>query len=215
MDKYKETFETWNKIAELYQNKFMDMELYNDTYNFICNSITKPKARLLEIGCGPGNITKYLLAKKRDFKILGIDMAPNMVALAQKNNPTANFKVMDIRQLYKMDEKFDGIIGGFCLPYLSTKECNDLLCNAFHLLNESGLIYVSFVDGDPSKSDFKEGSAGRVFFNYHRINDIKQQLTSANFGDLTTFEVQYKTSETAFETHTIITARKKENRNNF
>jgi 2-polyprenyl-3-methyl-5-hydroxy-6-metoxy-1,4-benzoquinol methylase len=59
MDRYKETFATWNKIASIYQDKFMELELYNDTYDFICSSIDKPKAKLLEIGCGPGNITKY------------------------------------------------------------------------------------------------------------------------------------------------------------
>ncbi len=49
MDTYKETFETWNKVASLYQDKFMDMDLYNDTYDFICDSIVKDKADLLEI----------------------------------------------------------------------------------------------------------------------------------------------------------------------
>ena len=41
--------------------------------NDICNLITKDKAKLLEIGCGPGNITKYLLSKRTDFNIFGID----------------------------------------------------------------------------------------------------------------------------------------------
>ena len=39
MDKYKETFKTWNKVASLYQDKFMELDLYNDTYDFICSSI--------------------------------------------------------------------------------------------------------------------------------------------------------------------------------
>ena len=86
MDKYKETFETWNKIALLYQEKFMDLDLYNDTYDFICNSILKVNSKILEIGCGPGNITKYLLCKRPDFDILGIDIADKMVELAKINN---------------------------------------------------------------------------------------------------------------------------------
>jgi trans-aconitate methyltransferase len=89
MDRYKETFETWNKVASLYQDKFMNLDLYNETYDFICNSMVKDKSRLLEIGCGPGNISKYLLNKRPDYTIFGIDVAPNMVELATKNNPTA------------------------------------------------------------------------------------------------------------------------------
>ena len=97
MDRYKETYETWNKVASLYQDKFMDLDLYNSTYDYICETIPKEKARLLDVGCGPGNITRYLLSKRPDFDIFGIDIAPNMVALAKKNNPSAGFAIMDSR----------------------------------------------------------------------------------------------------------------------
>ena len=63
MDKYRETFETWNKVAQLYEDKFMDLDLYNDTYDQFCELLLKKNASILEIGCGPGNITKYLLSK--------------------------------------------------------------------------------------------------------------------------------------------------------
>jgi trans-aconitate methyltransferase len=126
MDKYKETFETWNKVASLYQDKFMDLNLYNDTYDFICNLITKDKAKLLEIGCGPGNITKYLLSKRPDFNIFGIDIAPNMIELAKKNNPTASFAIMDSRHISDLETKYDRIVCGFCLPYLSQRTVKHL-----------------------------------------------------------------------------------------
>ena len=45
-------------------------------------------SKLFEIGCGPGNITKYLIYKNPNYKILATDAAPNMIALAKKNNPT-------------------------------------------------------------------------------------------------------------------------------
>lgn len=104
MDRYKETFETWNKLASLYQDKFMDLDLYNETYDFVCNSITRVNAKVLEIGCGPGNITKYLLSQRPDFDIFGIDISPNMIELAEKNNPTAKFAVMDSRQINSLEK---------------------------------------------------------------------------------------------------------------
>ena len=36
MDKYQQTFETWNKIATIYQDKFMDLKLYDESYDFFC-----------------------------------------------------------------------------------------------------------------------------------------------------------------------------------
>ncbi len=208
MDRNKETFDTWNNIASIYQDKFMKMDLYNEPYDFICSSISKPKAKLLEIGCGPGNITQYLLSKRPDFDVFGIDIAPNMIELARQNNPTARFAVMDSRQINTFDTTYDGIIAGFCLPYLSQPECNELISSAYDLLNDGGLLYLSFVEGDPNKSGFKVGSGGRVYFNYHTLDDIQAQLNAFKFGEINTFKVQYKISETDFEIHTILTARK-------
>jgi len=209
MDKHKETLETWNKVASLYQEKFMKIDIYNETYDFICNSIEKHNAKLLEIGCGPGNITSYLLSKRPDFDIFGIDNAPNMIELAKLNNPNADFAVMDCRLIKNINDQYDGIIGGFCLPYLSSIESNILIATAYDLLYQKGLLYLSFVEGNPEESDFKVGTSGRVFFNYHNLEEIKAQLNSFNFHEIKTFKVEYTISETEFELHTILIAKKK------
>ena len=210
MDRYKETFETWNKIASLYQDKFMDMDLYNDTYDFVCKSITKDRAKILEIGCGPGNITKYLLSERPDFDIFGIDIAPNMIELAKKNNPNANFVIMDSRQIDEIKTSYDGIVCGFCLPYLSPTDSQKFITDCYKLLNENGLFYLSFVEGDPSKSNFQVSSSGdRSYFYFYNLDDMKTQLVENKFEELKIFKVEYKKSETEIDIHTIITAKKK------
>jgi cyclopropane fatty-acyl-phospholipid synthase-like methyltransferase len=162
MDKYKETFDTWNNIALKYQDKFMGLTLYNHTYDFICDAIETQHAKLLEIGCGPGNITKYLLSQRPDFDMLGIDIAPNMIDLATANNPTAKFAVMDARLIHQLDATYDGIIAGFCLPYLSQEESKTFITTCYDLLNNNGVLYLSFVEGNPNQSDYRVGSEGRV-----------------------------------------------------
>src|SRR5690606_38021251 len=99
MDRYQITFQTWDKVAEVYQDIFMDMALYNNTYDAFCSLIRNPNPRIFEIGCGPGNITRYLLSKRPDFKIEAIDIAPKMIKLAKTNNPQATFRVMDCREI--------------------------------------------------------------------------------------------------------------------
>lgn len=210
MDRYKETFETWNKVASLYQDMFMDLNLYDETYDFICNSITRHNPKVLEIGCGPGNITKYLLSKRPDFEIFGIDIAPNMIELAKKNNPTASFAIMDSRQIDTLKTKYDGIVSGFCLPYLSQTDSQKFITDCYNLLNENGLIYLSFVEGDPDKSDFQVGSSGdRTFFYFHELDELMRQLEKNNFKQIKVFKVDYKRAENKIETHTILTAKKK------
>jgi predicted TPR repeat methyltransferase len=209
MDSYKETFETWNKVASLYQDKFMHLDLYNETYDLVLKALTQENAGILEIGCGPGNITKYLLSKRPDLKIFGIDIAPKMVALAETNNPTARFEVMDSRQIGKLNTKYDGIIAGFCLPYLSDDDCQKLITDSIQLLNENGLLYLSFVEGNPVNSGFQVSSGGdRVYFYYHNLQELIQLLKKNQFEEIQVIKVSYLKSEKDKDLHTIVIARK-------
>ena len=160
-DKYKVTFETWNKVASLYQEKFMDLDMYNDSYDVFCGLITRRSAKILEIGCGPGNITKYLIAKIPSVNVTATDVAPNMIELAQQNNPAAKVIVMDCREIDKIPGKFDGIVCGFCLPYLSKEDCLKLFVDSFQLLESNGYFYLSTIEGNYENSGFEACQYGR------------------------------------------------------
>ncbi|TDO95651.1 class I SAM-dependent methyltransferase [Flavobacterium sp. 245] len=208
MDKYQETFKTWNKIANLYEDKFMNLSLYDETYDFFCNTLKQEQINLFEIGCGPGNITKYLLSKNPNLKITGIDIAPKMIELARANNPSANFEVQDTRELSSLNKKFDAIMCGFCLPYLSDEDCSQLIVDSEKILYNNGVLYLSFVQGKPSESGFISGSTGdRTYFYYHTLEDITNQLLMKNFEVIKLFNVNYPKAED-IEIHSIIIAKK-------
>ncbi len=57
-----------------------------------------------------------------------------MIELAQRNNPEANCIVMDSRDIVTLATKFDAIICGFCLPYLSSDDSTRLVENCGNLL---------------------------------------------------------------------------------
>lgn len=156
MDKSKIAVAIFNKLAKMYQDKFMNVDLYSESFDLFCNAIQKENATILEIACGPGNITKYLLNKRPDFNILGIDLAPQMIELAKINNPTANFLLMDCRQIESITSRFDGIMCGFCLPYLTLEETHNLINNVSNLLNLGGILYLSTMEGDYNLSGFKK-----------------------------------------------------------
>lgn len=210
MDPYEETFRTWNKIASAYAEKFMHLDLYNETYDFICQAITKAEANVLEIGCGPGNITQYLLSKRPDFNIYGIDISPNMIKLARTNNPRAHFSVMDSRKIDQLTTTYDGIVCGFCLPYLSPTDTVKFFKDVSQLLHPAGLVYLSFVEGDPEKSGFQTGSTGdRSYFYFHDLELLKVQLVNNDFHSLVTFHVAYNKTVGESEIHIILVAKRK------
>ncbi|MHA4893681.1 class I SAM-dependent DNA methyltransferase [Pedobacter sp. PWIIR3] len=209
MDSYKETFETWNKVAKVYEDKFMDLDLYNDTYDAFCENIGKKDASILEIGSGPGNITKYLLSKKPDLKIEGTDVSENMIELAKKNNPGVMFSILDCRNLDQLTQKFDGIVCGFCIPYLSETDTLKMVDDCAGLLNNNGILYLSFVEGDYLKSGFQTSSSGdRAYFYFHSTQKLISELKNHGFGLINLFEKVYKRSITTEEIHSVVIARK-------
>lgn len=209
MDKYKETFQTWNKIASIYEDKFMDLDLYNDSYDIFSELITKRNSSILEIGCGPGNITKYLLDKRPDFKITATDIAPNMIALAKKNKIPADFKILDSRDIGELEMEYDAIIAGFCIPYLSKEDCSKLIMDSSNLLAGNGVIYLSFVEGDYEKSSYQSGSSGdRVFFYFHNLNGFKKELENNGFEIAEIMHKKFEKADKSEEIHTILIAKK-------
>lgn len=207
MQDNQETFNTWNNIAELYEQKFMDLDIYNHTYDYFLGQIEHDKPRVLELGCGPGNISKYLISKNPKIRLHGIDIAPQMIELAKKNIPQAFFEVADCRDLSHLNQKMDALIAGFCLPYFNKEETISLFADFKRLLNSNAIIYFSFVEGDYEKSDYKSGSGGRVYFNYHPADFIKNELQKNGIYILKEFEVNYKTKDNQFDIHKIIIAK--------
>lgn len=207
MNRYQTTFDTWDKIAHLYQQQFMDIDIYNDTYDAFCHAIKKQHAAILEIGCGPGNITRYLLHKRNDFLIDATDVSPNMAALAKQNNPAANCLVMDARDIHTLTKKYDGIICGFCLPYLSKEDAEKLFMDCRNLLHRGGVFYCSTIEGDYENSGFETGSTGDKAYVYYYPQDYLQQLlVKTGFGNIQCFHKQYQKKDGSMQTHLMMMA---------
>ena len=210
MDKYIETFDSWNRMASRYEDQFIDLDLFDHSYQFIVSSIKRANAKILEIGCGPGNISKYLLSRRSDLQIHGIDVAPKMIDLAKNNNPSAHYEIMDARNIDQLLTKYDGIICGFCLPYLSQKDSEKLIVDSLNLLHKNGLLYLSFIEGDENKSGYQTGSTNnRCYVYYHHLNKLENHLLNTGFQILNIFKVDYTRSNGETEIHKIITAKKK------
>lgn len=209
MDRQKITIDTYNKSAENFQNRFMDMHLYDETYDEFCRRVEKPGARILEIACGPGNITRYISNRRPDFRILGTDLSYRMIELARINVPSAEFRVMDCRNISKLDGHFDAVMCGFCLPYLSGEESAKLFCDAFHLLNPGGLLYASAMEGESDKSGFEKTSFSGddlVYMNYHTRGYLEEKMREAGFTAIELVTRDYPEQDGTFTTDMIFFA---------
>ncbi|MCE3259221.1 MAG: methyltransferase family protein [Bacteroidetes bacterium] len=210
-DKYSMTLNAYNRLAKAYEDKFMDLDLYDDTYDQFCSLIPVTNASILEIGCGPGNISRYLLRKNPGYRIHGIDAAPNMIDLAIKNNPAAEFSVMDCRNVLSINKTFDGIISGFCMPYISKEECQKQIQDCYTLLNKGGVFYMSVIEGDYNKSGFETTSDGKEKFHvyYHEADYLLKFLSEAGFGTPESTRLDFPRADGSVLKNLILISRKK------
>lgn len=182
MDRSKNAITLFDKLAKLYESKYMNVDLYREGLDLFCGQIPKKNPEILELACGPGNITKYLLQKRPDLKIFGTDLAPNMIALAKANNPEAEFGLMDCRNIKQLAKKYDGIMCGFALPYLSKEEAIQLIADTANLLHPKGILYLSTMSDDYSKSGIEAASTGdKTFVYYHQADYLTKALEENGF----------------------------------
>ncbi len=194
MDKNKLAVELFNSKALQYQEKYMDVELYTSALNLFCDLIKVKEAHILDVACGPGNISKYLLERNPDLKILGIDLSKNMVDLARINNPSAQFEVMDCRSIKNLNKQYHAIIFAFCFPYLTKEEALQLIEDAAQLLRPDGVLYISTMEDDYSKSKYigpSDGSGVRIFTHYHEGAYLIEGLTRNGFTNIETIRQDF------------------------
>jgi predicted TPR repeat methyltransferase len=205
MDSYQITFRSWDKVATAYEAYFMDLDLYNDTYDAFCELLHQPYPRVLEIGCGPGNISRYLLRQRPDLQLEGVDISPSMIALAQAHNPTGRFLVLDCRHLDTLSGPYDAIVGGFCLPYLSQADCHKLFRDCAALLAPGGIFYISTIEGLYENSGYETGSSGQdqMYVYYYPENYLQARLDEGGFKTLHLFRKTFKKRNEELSTHLI------------
>lgn len=210
MNTYKITFKTWDAIVLAYERQFMDFNLYDDSYELFLSSLDKPNARILELGCGPGMITRFMIQRFPDLNYTASDVSAQMINRAESNVPQVKFKVLDCRNLSSMKQQVDGVICGFTLPYLSKEDRLKLVSDCAGLLSDKGILYLSYVAGDQTEPVCMTDKKGNsLYFYYHQTEEFKKELEVHDFELIDTINLVYKKKEGVEEEHTVIIARKK------
>lgn len=154
----------------------------NYYYNYLIEKYIKfniePNSKVLEIGCGTGEL---LNAVEPKFG-LGIDFSKNMISIAKEKFPNLHFAVMDAQGL-KINEKFDYIIMSDLIGSLD--DIQIVFSNVYKLCCKKTRIIISFYNylWEPllvfaEKIKLKERLPKQ---NWLTINDIKNLLNIENF----------------------------------
>lgn len=102
-------------------------------------SVSGEPADVLDIGCGPGNSSSFLLERWPACRLTGIDNSPGMIERAKKDYPGQEWVVSGAHE-YGPRKKFDLVFSNAAFQWIPDhpsliKKYNDLL-------NENGVIAV-------------------------------------------------------------------------
>lgn len=146
-DKTIVTINSYNQNADAFQARFMNLELYKGSLDSLYKHI-KDNYNIIDFGCGPGNICKYLLDQNQTINVCGVDLSEKMLELALKNEPRAKYELRDIRNISCYTKNtYNIVVAAFCIPFLYTEETSRFISNITQILKEGGKIYISTMKG--------------------------------------------------------------------
>lgn len=169
----------FDESAKSYASKYANVSVYANAFQFFADTLPT-NASVLELACGPGNATKFLLDLRPDLNWRATDLSPNMLEAAKAQNIPAHFELRDARNPTAPGELFTGIFAAFLLPYLNDLELAQLLQKCHAALMPSGSLFLSFMEAPAALSGWETGSSGqRMYLHYRTIHDVAQ---AAQFG---------------------------------
>jgi SAM-dependent methyltransferase len=75
--------------------------------------------RVLDVGCGPGGLTRELVARVGDERVAAIDPAPQFAAACRERNPGADVRVGVAEELPWADGEFDAALSSLVIGFMT------------------------------------------------------------------------------------------------
>ena len=98
---------------------------------------------ILDLGCGNGRFFQYLLDKKITADYTGLDFSGNMVNIARKRFPQADFYHLDMTD-YQLGKRFDRIVAIASFHHIPTKRLRNIALDHIRRhLKDDGLLIIS------------------------------------------------------------------------
>lgn len=178
-EKRKIVRDDYNAIAETYANCYSKIDNCTSYIDGFISSLNGNK--VLDMGCGAGQITDYLAQRKID--VVGVDFSEELLNIAKQNFPNCKFIYADICE-YEQDYKVDGIITKDVLFHLPNENLVQVLTKFKNLLKPSGkLCIIMDMPKEEGEQIFVEelNDKYKIYYNYLTPAKLKDLLEKAGF----------------------------------
>lgn len=134
-----------------------------------------------DVGCGPGYVSGYLRDSGTD--VFGIDLSPEMIAIAARDFPDLGFQVGSMTDLALADDSLAGIVAFWSVIHVPDDAMPGVLAQFRRVLRPGGLLLVGFHVGDETRhtSEGYTGRAVNVDSHHRQPGEVTGWLRDAGF----------------------------------
>lgn len=183
IDPTKSVIDVYDTITQAYVKQFVEDNSDKPHVDTFLSKLPL-KAKILDAGCGAGQTTSYM--GKKGFRVTGIDLSKNMLAVAKNKYPEPTFVIMDMRDLQFAPEQFDGVLSSYSLIHIPDAKIHDVLSGFYRVLKHDGWVAIFAQQGKPDQYVDEPFAPGKkTFFNFFTQERITRQLEDAGFSAIT------------------------------
>jgi SAM-dependent methyltransferase len=183
----------FDRIGEHYDEAFPHKEGQLAAGEWLLERLP-PGSRVLDAGCGTGVPTARQLVEA-GHKVTGLDISDEMLRLARRDVPDAEFQRLDIADLDPSLGDFTAVVAFFALLMLPRAEIPSVLTKIHGLLEPDGHFVLSMVEADLDDTLIHFlGSPVRVT-GYVR-DELRRLVTAAGFEVLDLRHLSYAPAST-------------------
>ena len=181
-DKSDTNIKFFNKLAKRYDNSTF-ISIMNKVQNNILKYVDiENNSKILDAGCGTGNLLKILSVKNKDLDLYGIDISKEMLKIARtKLNNNVKLTLTSIEKNDFKDNFFDYIFSTEALHHFNDQDIAIKVC--YNKLKKQGrLIITDFDFGRPLNKLFHLVEPGNT--KMHTKKQLKAIFQKNNFKNI-------------------------------
>lgn len=101
-----------------------------------------PEARTIDAGCGPGHIAAFL--DSCGLSVLGVDISPAMIELAEASFPGIEFRVGRLADLPSSDSSVEAVVSRHSVIHTEPERLGEVFSEFARVLLPDGVLFLSF-----------------------------------------------------------------------